>query len=284
MGTMKRSQTDLLCDWHAFSVPAESEDQSFFLRPFGVLAEDLDVDFSRKPPYVAADILHCCARGQQGARVDPDFCWDLPVGIRIQCLLILCRLDQGDAFPVHFTCASSGCGKLMELDLSLNQLIALQQATAPNYQIAINHNDQKQQMRRPTGRDQRQWLQNVYADKTLAAHAMIQILWIAGKTASKPIPESISPEMLANISRTLDAADPLINYQSSTICPYCSHHADYPIDLEALALKQMHQAQNHLLHDVHRLASTYHWSETDIFAVPPWRRALYLKRIEMEGP
>lgn len=281
---MKRSQTDLLRDWHAFSVPAQGDDQTFYLRPFGILAEDLEVDFSRKPPYIAADILHCCARSQQGDRVDPDFCWDLPVGIRIQCLLILCRLDHGDVFSVHVTCAGTDCGQLMELDLSINQLIALQQATAPNHPIAIQHNDRKQQLRRPTGRDQRRWLKHVYADETIAAHAMIQMLWIAGQTAPKPPPESISPEMLANVTRALNAADPLINYQSSTICPYCSHQADYPIELETLALKQMHHAQNNLLHSVHRLASTYHWSEAEIFSVPPWRRALYLKRIEMEGP
>jgi hypothetical protein len=45
------------------------------------------------------------------------------------------------------------------------------------------------------------------------------------------------------------------------------------------ALGMLRRAQQALVGAVHRLASQYHWSERDIFAVPAWRRQHYLRLI-----
>ena len=172
----------------------------------------------------------------------------------------------------------------MELDIPLVQFIEVQQAADAKDRVTVRGNGEELRLRKPTGQDQRDWLQHAYADEQSAIRAMVRMLLISEKEGPAPFPGHLPADLLADISRALDEADPLINYRCPVVCPYCDHQATYPIDLEAFALKQLQQAQHNLLNNVHRLASAYHWSEAEIFAVPPWRRALYLKRIEMERP
>ena len=44
----------------------------------------------------------------------------------------------------------------------------------------------------------------------------------------------------------------------------------------------MSQRRHHLLRDVHRLASRYHWSEAELFSLPLPRREAYLRLIDSE--
>ena len=54
------------------------------------------------------------------------------------------------------------------------------------------------------------------------------------------------------------------------------------VDLEALALRRLYARQDALLATVHRLASRYGWTESEVLAVPARRRARYLALIEEE--
>jgi hypothetical protein len=73
--------------------------------------------------------------------------------------------------------------------------------------------------------------------------------------------------------------DPLVSFRVNTQCPHCGYAIDTPLDLEALALDQLHRTQRAFLRDVHQLATRYGWSEADTLAVPAWRRAHYLRLI-----
>jgi hypothetical protein len=52
------------------------------------------------------------------------------------------------------------------------------------------------------------------------------------------------------------------------------------VDLEALALVRLRAVQRKLVDAVHRLALAYHWTETEILALPSWRRERYLALID----
>ena len=75
--------------------------------------------------------------------------------------------------------------------------------------------------------------------------------------------ESIAPELADRI--TLE-------------CPECGSTHEVILDLYRSLLKPV----NHLLDDVHHLAVNYHWSETEILAMPNQRRLAYLQRLEKE--
>ena len=76
--------------------------------------------------------------------------------------------------------------------------------------------------------------------------------------------------------------DPLVNFSLQVRCPYCSNEDVYELDLEGLSLQKLYESRLTLLNAIHRLATQYHWSEQQIFAIPPWRRSHYLTLIGKE--
>jgi hypothetical protein len=71
-----------------------------------------------------------------------------------------------------------------------------------------------------------------------------------------------------------------IALQAEAACPECqrTHCAD--IDLETLLLADFAARQRQLLAEVAALAHAFHWTEAQILALPAWRRAHYLARLD----
>ena len=72
------------------------------------------------------------------------------------------------------------------------------------------------------------------------------------------------------------ASDPLVDFHLTLVCPGCGQRHDYRVDLEMTALEVLRRAQLRLVDTVHVLASSYHWTEREIIALPPSRRNTYL--------
>ncbi|MGH8666102.1 MAG: hypothetical protein ACREUX_17715 [Burkholderiales bacterium] len=85
------------------------------------------------------------------------------------------------------------------------------------------------------------------------------------------------------LARTLAERDPLVALSVLCPCPACGADNDIPIDLEAVALARLDHRRRSLLHEIHALASRYGWTEAEIVALPPARRAHYLALIEVES-
>jgi hypothetical protein len=60
----------------------------------------------------------------------------------------------------------------------------------------------------------------------------------------------------------------------------CDVPTEVRIDLEDIALTRLQQQQRALLREIHVLASHYGWTEAQILAVAPARRARYLSLID----
>ena len=88
------------------------------------------------------------------------------------------------------------------------------------------------------------------------------------------------PEDEAAVSASIAAMDPLVDFTVSCHCPACGAPNEVAVDLEALALARLVGRQWALLQEVHRFASHYGWTESEVLAVPPARRAGYLALIE----
>src|SRR5215471_13064150 len=75
------------------------------LRPFGLYESDLSVDFSHTPrPFLVTQILECCTRDVQGAKIATSFFWDLTVGKRTECLLNLASAAGLPEVAVTLSC------------------------------------------------------------------------------------------------------------------------------------------------------------------------------------
>ncbi|MDK3073550.1 hypothetical protein QO034_10540 [Sedimentitalea sp. JM2-8] len=74
-----------------------------------------------------------------------------------------------------------------------------------------------------------------------------------------------------------------LDLEIGTRCTECGSAIVSPFDVQAFVGAELEDAARRLLDDVHRIASTYHWSEQDILALPRSRRMAYLGRIDRDA-
>jgi hypothetical protein len=237
------------------------------MRAFGH-AVDLDLNFTSpdRPGLVTALLAQCSEHH------DPAFWWSQPVGIRTAALLRIVALTEDSAhLPLTARCVKSACGEAYEFELPLRALPAGEADSAP---IRVQLDDERAvTVRRPTGNDLRRWREARPGSRAEAVRTMLDALVLSGH---------VGAEDEARVAESIATMDPLVAFTVSCRCPACGAAAEVPIDLEALALAQLESRQRALLHEMHRFASRYGWTESEVFAVSPARRARYLELIENE--
>lgn len=258
------------------------------LRPFGISDDDLEVSFNGQPrPHLVTQVIAACTIGARGGQLEPDFFWSLPVGKRIECLLAIAASGDGTDIVVPLRCLDERCAQPLELELSLSEIVSLQNQTDEAERFTVRRGDEQLYLRRPTGSDQLAWLDARFTDEAAAFGAMVRALVSfpeagAPATTAAAAGAQIDGEWIGAIEEALEEFDPLVNFTVSVRCPFCEAEHEHAIDLEELALRRLRQSQLRLLAAVHRLARHYHWSEREIFSVPHWRRAFYLALIDRE--
>lgn len=235
------------------------------LRPFGAAA-DLDLDFgSTDRPGLVTALL-----AQGDAPSVRDFWWAQTVGRRTAALLrLLARTDGRAQLALTASCASAACGEAFEFELPLS---ALPEGAAGGEPIAVPLGDGRSAaLRRPTGDDLRRWREAAPSSRDDAVRAMLDSLVVGGE---------VSVDDEAQVAEAIAAMDPLVAFSVACQCPACGAANDVAVDLEALALKRLASRQRALLLEVHRFASAYGWTESEVLAVPAARRARYLELMD----
>lgn len=249
----------------------------FLARQFGVARADLDIDFAVKPrATVVTALLAACLRDSGGRTFDADALWQWSVAARLQGLLAIVHETSGPLTTAVATCRHAGCGERIELELALADF-ALDPPDSIDWQTPQR---QAARVRLPAGSDQLAWYHahraGHGADSVWLARRLIARLDAVQPAAEWQMPLS----WVASIGTALAEADPLTALTVTVLCPACGVELAVEVDLEALLLESCRRQQRALLDDIHYLAGAYHWSETDIVALPAWRRARYLSRIQ----
>ena len=71
-------------------------------------------------------------------------------------------------------------------------------------------------------------------------------------------------------------ADPQADVQLALDCPACHHHWKTRFDILSFLWVEVDRKAKRLMQEVHLLASAYGWRESDILALTPRRREVYL--------
>lgn len=254
-----------------------------WLRPFGEEAEDREVNFNQPSrTYLEVQILQCCTGDRQGKKPDSSFFWNLEVGKRIECLLAIATSRDRQEFSIPLRCLNSACREGIEIDFSMGELSKLQGSKNGDKLPQIKIGGQIIQLRKPTGWDQLNWLAQSFPNEQTAAEVMLKTLIISEKKGGLDPNRINLEEWITTFNQVMEEVDPLVNFQVQVQCPCCGTQDFHRIDFGVFALKRLQNSQQQLLDMVHCLASFYHWNESEIFAIPPWRRQSYLARIERE--
>ena len=242
------------------------------------------INFDDTPrPWLETQILAACTQSGHDGFPNEEFFWDMEVGHRLQCLVQIAALgEESGCLSIELRCPQTDCRLEMELDLDPAELLRIWQESDCQHTIHIQIGNKPIRFRHPRGSDQLSWLKRSFNSSREATLTMLETLTLE-KCEHMPWAETIPDDtLLTTIVNTLSAADPRLNYNIRVVCPDCGHTECHYIDLGALALKRLRQAQDRLLDTIHCLASRYHWSEEQILAIPHWRRARYLALIQQE--
>lgn len=241
-------------------------------RKFGTIDADLAIDFSvPNRAALVSRLLETCTVDPEGA-LPNEFFRELSIGKRIECLLILAAGRIDASLDLVFICP--GCGEDLVLELSVNELSELQREADLVETVGIRDNERWIEFRKPRGRDQEVWSNMVLCDEQHATARMIDTLVV-----TPGLQNGIEAALYSVIEAALDEADPLVDFSCSVNCGECGEVNEYLVDLTETAIGILNRSQQQLIYTVHRLASRYHWTEREIFAVPEWRRQEYLKHI-----
>jgi hypothetical protein len=93
--------------------------------------------------------------------------------------------------------------------------------------------------------------------------------------ASHGLPDTL----LKQLGDALRAADPQADTELALECPACSHRWNEPFDVGSYLLESLEHWAERCLDEVHTLAQAYGWTEAQILALSPSRRARYIERV-----
>lgn len=90
-------------------------------------------------------------------------------------------------------------------------------------------------------------------------------------------PGDLPPEVVAAAVDRISEADPQADVEVNLVCPFCEHAWQTTFDIVSYLWTELHAWATQLLREVHLLASSYGWSESDILSMSPRRRRSYLE-------
>ncbi|TAL02276.1 MAG: hypothetical protein EPO07_07530 [Verrucomicrobia bacterium] len=114
------------------------------------------------------------------------------------------------------------------------------------------------------------------ARRELIARCILEARAVAGGVvALAALPEEFITAAAARIS----AADPQANIELALRCPECAHAWSELFDIADFFWTELQAYAHRLLREVHELAAAHGWSEAEVLALTPARRAAYLELV-----
>ena len=208
-----------------------------------------------------------------GPVLKPGRATTLAAADRDRLLAAIYRYTYGTRIAGTVTCRS--CGKSFDLDFDLLELqAALQPAETPapvqdNGHIVFALADGRR-FRLPTGEDEMAvW--HLSADAALAE--LLRRCVLEGDPSVDPEP----------IQATMKAVAPLMDADLDGHCPECGENQAIHFDIQSYLLSALQAEQPRLIREIHRLATAYGWTLSEILTLTRSQRQAYVKLIEAEA-
>lgn len=253
----------------------EPNQDRLLVKAFGLTSEDLAIDFDTvsQPQAVTQILLNCLATSPQQTASENDI-WGWSLRSRLQYLIEIALNSSCSTLQFTHHCSDSECGEKIEFDIQLSDFSQLE----PGETLSLTLDEKAVEIRLPKGLDQQIWL----ASPELPLIELVQSLVLSIDQQPVPTDWKIPSAWIAQISDALENADPLMTLTLDLLCPVCGGKNEIDLDLENRLVERLKLTQKSVLHEVHRLASIYHWTEAQIVDLPAWKRQFYLSQIQSD--
>ncbi|HEV2956313.1 MAG TPA: hypothetical protein VGX95_09350 [Xanthobacteraceae bacterium] len=221
----------------------------------------------------AVALLGAIARGSDGRALD----WAaLPASDVDAAILRVRQMTLGDAVRADARCPAQACGKTIEIAFTIGDFLT-------------HHAPRRPRLVEPVGA-QEGWYRLVDTPVTFRIPTGGDLMAQAGvsQAARELIRRCVRPHdlrgpLLARVERALEAMAPNLTSDLRARCPECGAAVALHFDAREFALRELHAQAAFIYEDMHLLARQYHWSESEILALPRDRRLQYVEMLRHHG-
>lgn len=208
----------------------------------------------------------------------------LRLGQRDRLLLTLRELTFGEQLISVVNCPK--CGEQVELNFKTTDIIVSSVQEVPDVQLLTLDDGYTVQFHLPNSEDIMaiakhnslgiaSSLNPTLAQTLLLEQCVEQISYQEQEQSLNQLPLSV----INAIQTRMAEADPQADIQLVLECPVCRYSWQTLFDIVSFFWSEINTWAKQTLYEVHLLASAYGWSESDILALSPQRRKLYLEMI-----
>ncbi|PYX00263.1 MAG: phage baseplate protein [Acidobacteria bacterium] len=197
------------------------------------------------------------------------------LGRRDASLLQLREWVFGPDLALVATCPH--CGQSLEMAVpagSLRSSPSYRSDAAAGREIEVAAGDHEIRCRPPNSED---LLACVGLESAARRGRLFERCVLEARRQGQAVPAEQLPENVAElVVRRIAASDPQADVRIDLGCPDCRHQWTEVFDIVSFFWTEIDAWARRTLHDVHALASAYGWRESDVLALSPGRRQIYL--------
>ncbi len=197
----------------------------------------------------------------------------LPLGRRDALLLDLRAALFGPVMACTADCPA--CGETCEWSAPVAALRQAEEADAPDVH-EWSADGWRVRFRLPDGSDLAVLHGRVRDDGAAARRLLERCVLEAARDGAALAARELPDALLEPLSVAMALADPQAATSVALGCPACGHAWEADLDVAAFLWTELDAWARRTLDDVHQLASRYGWTEPEVLALSPTRRAFYL--------
>jgi hypothetical protein len=223
-------------------------------------------------------LSRCVTRLSGIDAVTPQAAASLTVGDREALVLHLRRLTFGERMQCILTCPQPDCGKLMDLELKVSDLLQPPNPhPVPLYELSVEKDGERYRIRfhLPTGADQEAAGRQASIDIRAASDVLLQRC-VEDIVSEEDHRRNGSFELLTELPARMTELDPQAELVLHMTCPECGEAFSSIFDASTYLMQETGADLDNLYREVHLLAIYYHWSEAEIMGMNTSKRRRYL--------
>jgi len=116
----------------------------------------------------------------------------------------------------------------------------------------------------------------VFARHMLISRCILAVHYRGEESTLNKLPVDVVNEVVER----MELLDPQADVQLALTCPSCGHQWEAAFDIVSFFWTEIESWVRRILREVHTLARAYGWRESDILAMSPQRRQLYLELVD----